>query len=81
MNEAAHRGSIGAKEEEEAARSPRRGIDPEHAIDRTPRGSLSGLQERRGTKASLIAQDPRRGSADQGETWRERIFQVNQVEG
>lgn len=64
VNEAAHRGSIGANEEE--ARSPRRGIDPEHAIDRTPRGSLSGLQERRGTKASLIAQDPRRGSADQG---------------
>ncbi|XP_043800523.1 uncharacterized protein LOC122719057 [Apis laboriosa] len=65
VNEAAHRGSIGASNEEEA-RSPRRGIDPEHAIDRTPRGSLSGLQERRGTKASLIAQDPRRGSADQG---------------
>lgn len=65
VNEAAHRGSIGAGEEE--ARSQRRGIEPvEHAIDRTPRGSLTGLQERRGTKASLIAQDPRRGSADQG---------------
>lgn len=57
------RGSIGANEEE--MRSPRRNIDPD-TIDRTPRGSLSGLQERRATKANLMAQDPRRASADQG---------------
>ncbi|XP_076760324.1 uncharacterized protein LOC143428930 [Xylocopa sonorina] len=58
-----HRGSIGTNEEE--TRSPRRSIDPD-TIDRTPRGSLSGLQEKRTAKASLMAQDPRRASADQG---------------
>ncbi|CAK9804553.1 Transmembrane protein 272 [Anthophora quadrimaculata] len=58
-----HRGSIGGNEEE--TRSPRRSIDPD-TIDRTPRGSLGGLQERRFTKANLMAQDPRRASADQG---------------
>ncbi|XP_076619351.1 uncharacterized protein LOC143340867 [Colletes latitarsis] len=57
------RGSIGANEEE--MRSPRRTIDPD-IIDRTPRGSLGGLPETRTMKASLMAQDPRRASADQG---------------
>ncbi|XP_043526014.1 uncharacterized protein LOC122537116 isoform X2 [Frieseomelitta varia] len=57
------RGSILVNEEE--ARSPRRSIDPD-TIDRTPRGSLGGLQDRRAMKASLVAQDPRRASADQG---------------
>ncbi|XP_076236651.1 uncharacterized protein LOC143180656 [Calliopsis andreniformis] len=57
------RGSIGANEEE--MRSPRRSIDPQ-TNDRIPRGSLAGLQDRRATKASLMAQDPRRASADQG---------------
>ncbi|XP_043526012.1 uncharacterized protein LOC122537116 isoform X1 [Frieseomelitta varia] len=56
------RGSILVNEEE--ARSPRRSIDPD-TIDRTPRGSLGGLQDRRAMKASLVAQDPRRASADQ----------------
>ncbi|OAD61162.1 hypothetical protein WN48_00481 [Eufriesea mexicana] len=59
------RGSIGGNEED--TRSPRRNIDPE-TIDRTPRGSLGGLQERRVTKTSLMAQDPRRASADQAIT-------------
>ncbi|XP_076393819.1 uncharacterized protein LOC100877875 isoform X2 [Megachile rotundata] len=61
MNDA-HRGSIGANEDE--TRSPRRNINPD-IIDRTPRGSFDGLPERRTTKA-LMAQDPRRASADQG---------------
>ncbi|XP_015431449.1 PREDICTED: uncharacterized protein LOC107187786 [Dufourea novaeangliae] len=48
----AHRGSMGANE----------------VIDRTPRGSLGGLPERRVTKTSLMAHNPRRASADHGIT-------------
>ncbi|XP_029054464.1 uncharacterized protein LOC114881767 isoform X1 [Osmia bicornis bicornis] len=58
-----HRGSISANEDE--TRSPRRSINPD-IIDRTPRGSFDGLPERRTTKATLMTQDPRRASADQG---------------
>ncbi|CAD1475274.1 unnamed protein product, partial [Heterotrigona itama] len=64
------RGSILINEEE--ARSPRRSIDPD-TIDRTPRGSLGGLQDRRATKVSLVAQDPRRASADQAKSSRRKF--------
>ncbi|XP_076675611.1 uncharacterized protein LOC143372881 [Andrena cerasifolii] len=72
------RGSIGANEDE--IRSPRRSIDPD-IIDRTPRGSLSGLQEKRATKASLMAQDPRRASADQGFTGSRNSSPYRQKDG